>query len=156
MGAVLAAFVLAIATLVSGQATAHEITVKVTGFKPLDKADELSNGDFFARVTINGASEVTKTITTDKSEVHPDDWKITKTVPAGVHKVRVELIDKDVSVDDPIDINRVDGKRDLDFTVDTRSCRIEGFSETYSCGTTIRRTGTENKKAEISFVVKAH
>jgi hypothetical protein len=130
----------------------HEITVTVTRFKALDRADELSQGDYFARATINGKAKTTDVIS-DKKEVSPKNWVLSTSVPPGVHKVKLELIDKDLSVDDPIDINRVANKRDLDFTVDTNSCRIEGFSQEYKCGATITRGGTENKKADISFKV---
>ncbi|AHB50265.1 hypothetical protein W911_12635 [Hyphomicrobium nitrativorans NL23] len=138
-------------TEAGAQAAKHEITVTVTRFKALDRADELSAGDFFARVTIDGASQQTAVIS-DKAEVKPD-WKLSKEVKPGVHKVKLELIDKDVSVDDPIDINRLPNKRDLDFTVDTRSCKLDGFAQSYKCGATITRAGTERKKAEISFKV---
>ena len=53
-----------------------------------------------------------------------------------------------------VDINRLDGKRDLDFTIDTRSCRIEGFVTTYRCGQTIVRTGKERKASEVTFTVQ--
>lgn len=154
LGAGLATLGLGAAVLVPTEAAAqpsHEIIVTVTKFKALDRADDLSNGDFFARVTIDGQA-VNSPVLDAKAEVHPD-WKLSKSVPPGVHKVKLELIDKDVSVDDPIDINRLDKKRDLDFAVDTKSCKIEGFSGTYKCGTTITRAGGEQKKAIISFTV---
>lgn len=137
---------------VAAQAT-HDITITVTKFKSLDRADELSRGDFFARVTIDGKSQTTAVVS-DRAEVKPTDWVLTASVPAGEHKVKLELIDKDLSVDDPIDINRLGNKRDLDFTVDTRSGRIEGFSNSYKTGQTITRAGSETKKAEISFIVR--
>lgn len=133
------------------QSAKHEITLTVVRFKAIDKADELSAGDFFARVTIDGSKQQTATVS-DRAEVRPD-WKISKSVSPGVHKVKLELIDKDVSIDDPIDINRLGNKRDLDFTVDTRSCVIEGFATDYKCGATITRAGGERKMAEISFKV---
>lgn len=138
-------------TEAGAQAAKHEITVTVTRFKALDRADELSAGDFFARVTIDGASQQTAVIS-DKAEVQPN-WKLSKEVKPGVHKIKLALIDKDVSVDDPIDINRLPNKRDIDFTVDTRSCKIDGFAQSYKCGATITRAGTERKKAEISFKI---
>lgn len=139
--------------LATTDAAAAEITVTVTKFHALDRADDLSRGDFFARMTIDGKSVVTSTIS-DQAEVEPKDWTLTQTVSGGgKHKVKLELIDKDLSVDDPIDINRVNKKRDLEFSVNTSSCVIEGFSETYSCGRTITRAGGENKKASISFKV---
>ena len=155
MGAGLAAFGMTVAAVMPNEAGAqsksHEITVTVTRFKALDKADELSAGDFFARVTINGKAK-DSAIISNKTEASPN-WQISTSVPPGVHNVKVQLIDKDVSVDDPIDINKVANKRDIDFTVDTRSCKIDGFNQAYKCGATITRAGTENKKAEISFKV---
>lgn len=132
------------------QAT-HDITITVSRFQALDKADELSRGDFFARATIDGEAQVSPTVS-DQAEVSPD-WKLSKSVKPGVHKVKLELIDKDVSVDDPIDINRLANKRDLDFSVNTNTGRIEGFAQTYKVGQTITRAGSENKKASISFKV---
>lgn len=150
-----AAFAWGVATLqpteAGAQAAKHEITLTVTRFKALDRADELSAGDFFARVTIDGARQQSAIIS-DRMEVQPN-WKLSKDVSPGVHNVKLELIDKDVAVDDPIDINRLPNKRDLDFTVDTRSCRIDGFAQTYKCGATITRAGAERKKAEISFKI---
>lgn len=134
------------------QSAKHEITLTVVRFKAIDKADELSAGDFFARVTIDGSKQITATVSGDRAEVQPN-WKISKSVSPGVHKVKLELIDKDVSIDDPIDINRLGNKRDLDFTVDTRSCVIGGFASDYKCGATITRAGGEKKMAEISFKV---
>lgn len=138
-------------TEAGAQGAKHQVTVTITRFKAVDKADELSAGDFFARVTIDG-EKLNSAVISDRSEVRPD-WKLTKAVSPGVHKVKLELIDKDVSVDDPIDINRLGNKRDLDFTIDTRSCRIEGFATPYKCGGTITRAGGEKKMAEISFKV---
>ena len=60
---------------------------------------------------------------------------------------------KDIAADDPIDINRVDPKRSLDFVVNTRSCRLEGFSSPYRCGQRVVRAGGERKKAEMTFFV---
>lgn len=155
MGAGLAAFAMTVAAAVPNEAgaqtTSHEVTVTVTRFKALDKADEMSAGDFFARVTINGKAK-DSAIISNKMEGTPK-WQISTSVPPGVRDVKVQLIDNDVSVDDPIDINRVAGKRDIDFKIDTRSCRIDGFSQAYKCGATISRAGTEAKKAEISFTV---
>ncbi len=99
----------AVLTSAPGEAAAqktHEVTVTVTRFKALDRADELSRGDFFARVTINGKSKTTDVIS-DKEEVSPKNWELSTSVPPGVHNVKLELIDKDLSVDDPIDINRI-------------------------------------------------
>lgn len=132
-------------------AQSHEITITVTRFQALDKADELSSGDFFARMRVEGKAAFSPVLT-GQDEFTPN-WKLTLPISAGKQNVNLALIDKDVSVDDPIDINRLPNKRDLDFTVDTRTGRIEGFAESYKLGQTITRAGDENKKASISFKV---
>jgi hypothetical protein len=146
-----------VAALLAGPATTsaqtgtHEIVVTISHVKALDKFDEFSNGDMYGRVTIDGKVQKTPVIKGDK-EVKPN-WTISQAVSPGKHDVKVEILDKDVTVDDPIDINRVDKKRDLDFTVNTKTCKIEGFSSTYSCGKSISREGAEPKKADITFKV---
>lgn len=136
---------------VEAASASQELTIKVSRVTLLDKVDELSKGDLYARVTIDG--EVQSSPVVKGENVLKPDWKLSKKVTPGDHKVKVELVDKDVTQDDTIDINRVDKKRDLDFTVNTKSCKIEGFSSTYRCGSTITRTGQEPKKAEIAFTV---
>lgn len=131
-------------------ALADDITVTVTSVKGLDKVDELSGGDYFARITIAGDAKTTEIV---KKSVFKPDWSVTKSVSAGEHDVKLELIDKDIAEDDPVDINRLDNKRSLEFKVNTKTCRIEGFSTTQKCNATITRAGKENKKAEISFKV---
>ena len=57
----------------------------------------------------------------------------------------------------PVWANGVPGtKRDLDFVVNTRSCRLEGFSQAYRCGEDVRRSGGERKKAEMVFMVQVN
>ncbi len=148
--AALAAFAVAAAGTPSG-AGAAEIVITVKKFHALDRADELSSGDFFARMKINGKAAFSPVLTGET--VFNPDWKLTLPAKSGKNDVNLSLIDKDVSVDDPVDINRLPSKRDLDFTVNTKTCRIEGFAETYKCGQTITREGAENKKASISFTV---
>lgn len=149
MLAVLAAGALVPAALATS-AAADDITVTVTSVKGLDKVDELSGGDYFARITIDGETKNTEIV---KKAVFKPDWSVTKSVSSGVHDVKLELIDKDIAEDDPVDINRLDNKRSLEFKVNTKTCKIEGFSSTQKCGQTITRTGKEKKKAEISFKV---
>lgn len=150
---VLASLTLAffLAGVTAETATAADVTVNITRVKAIDPPDAFSKGDFYARVTIDG--EVQKTEVVKQSIDIKPNWKITKKVKPGEIKVKVEILDKDVSLDDPIDINRVDAKRDLDFTVDTRACRIEGFSEPYKCGQSITRVGKEKKAAGITMSV---
>ena len=58
---------------------------------------------------------------------------------------RLQVFDKDLMQDDPIDINRIDPKRNLDFVVNTRTCRIEGMAQAYRCGQPVVRAGGERK-----------
>jgi hypothetical protein len=144
------ALLAAVATAAPGAAIAEEITITVTSVKGLDKVDELSGGDYFARMTIDG--DVQNSTVVKDVEFKPD-WKLSKSVSAGKHDVKLELIDKDLAEDDPVDINRMPNKRSLEFSVDTKSCKIEGFSSTYRCGKAITRAGDETKKAAITFKV---
>ncbi len=128
-----------------------EVTVTLHQLIALDKADAFSSEDFYARVTIGG-----QTFKSDKvrqTDAIIPNWKFSAVVPNGRTDVKIEVFDKDVQVDDQIDINRIDPKRDLDFVVNTRNCRVEGFAQAYSCGTDIRRAGGERKKAEMVFMV---
>jgi C2 domain len=133
------------------QASSRDVTVTITSVKAIDKLDVFSRADFYARVTINGQMQATQRVR-QQNEIRPD-WKITARVPSGRHNIKLEILDKDVTVDEPIDINKVANKRDLDFTIDTRSCRIGGFSSSYRCGNPITRAGTERKSAEVTFSV---
>jgi hypothetical protein len=142
---------LSLGALTAGTATAEEVTVNIARVKAIDPPDAFSKGDFYARVTIDGETQKTEVVK-HSVDIKPN-WKITKKVKPGVIKVKVEILDKDISQDDPIDINRVDGKRDLDFTVDTGSCQIVGFSEPYKCGKSITRVGKEKKAAGITMLV---
>jgi hypothetical protein len=138
-------------TATTAAAKDPEVIIKVTRLRALDQADAFSKGDFYAKVTINGEAVSTPPVKQEQS-ITPD-WIVSKKVKAGVVKVNLAVFDKDVSVDDPIDINRVDNKRDLDFTVNTKTCKIEGFSSTYKCGAKITRAGKEKKDAEVTFIV---
>src|SRR5262245_10239807 len=100
------------------EAAADEIEIVIKHVKALDAWDELSKGDPFTRVTIDKDVKNTPVIE-QQTDVKPD-WKIAHKVKPGKHDVKLELFDKDVSVDDPIDINKVANKRSLEFIVDTR------------------------------------
>jgi hypothetical protein len=145
-----------VAPVLAGSST-HQIVVNVREIKPLDKYDELSLGDVYARVTISGTTQSTPILkqTATVGQALKPDWQIIQNVGPGVHPVKVELIDKDLSQDDVIDINRLPNRRVLEFTIDTRRCRIEGFASPYKCESPISRTGKEKKSAEITFSVDA-
>ncbi len=151
LGVALLALPLAFTGLASSKAQADEISINITRVQALDKFDELSKADFFARVTIAGEVMMTPFVR-NQNDVRPN-WVVKKTVPPGVHKVKVEILDKDVTKNELIDINRLDKKRDLDFEVNTRSCQITGFQQTYRCRSAIVRAGNETKKAALTFRV---
>lgn len=138
------------------QARDYEIVITIAQLTALDAADVWLAGpdDFYARVTIDG--EVFSTKIKRQQNLAQPNWKITKVVSNRKVDVRLEIYDKDIGKpDDKIDINRITPKRDLDFVVDTRRCRVEGFADSFRCGDEIRRQGYEDKKAEIVFYVDA-
>lgn len=140
----------------AGSAAAAEITIQVDRVRALDAIDSglAGQADFYARVTIAGETFTSK-VARGKDNVRPTDWVFKKTVKSGVHDVNIKIYDRDpLKADTFVDINRLDNKRDLDFKVDTRSCRIAGFAQRLSCGR-INRAGQEKKKAEIWFRVNA-
>ena len=147
------------ATLIAASAQAakaDEIIVTIESIQSLDRIDPGGGqADFFAQVTIDG--QVFRTPVVRKADVVRPNWVISKRVRPGTHRVKVEILDKDVlSKDDAIDINRLDGKRDLDFRVRTRPCVVLDFAEPYRCsgrGVTITRAGREKKSAEVRFNV---
>lgn len=129
-----------------------ELVITITSVRAIDKTDIFGKADFYAKVTIDG--ETTSTPVARQADSARPNWVVAKRVSRGKHDVRIQLLDKDPGKpDDVIDINRVANKRELDFQVDTSTCRISGFSSAYRCNTTIVREGTERKKAEIQFRV---
>lgn len=130
-----------------------EVTVTVNRYRTLDKIDVGGGApDIFARVTIGGTTQ--KSPVAKQQTAGKPGWKITQSVPRGKTNVKVELLDKDIlNPSDAIDINRVDKKRDLDFSVDTARCRVEGLTGISRCGQSISRAGNEKKKAEVDFTV---
>jgi hypothetical protein len=132
-------------------ATADEIAVTIERVRGVGQADALSKSDFYARVTIAGQTFQTDLVR-NQNDARPN-WVIKKDVPSGVHDVKVEILDKDLTKSETIDITRTAGKRDLDFKVRTRRCNISGFSPSPACGQPIVRAGNEGKAAEITFSV---
>jgi hypothetical protein len=154
-------FVLLLAAAATGLAATshaaptHSISVRIDQVRPIDKFDELSRGDLFARVTIAGETTTTpvKKQTTSRGKIINTNWVISRDVAPGTHPIKIELIDKDLTEDDIIDINRLGNRRILEFTVDTQRCRVEGFATTYRCKSRIVRAGRERKAAEVFFTV---
>lgn len=136
-------------------ASAQELVITIKSVRAVDRIDPAGlPPDFYARVTVDGKEYKTPVIR--KTQAINPNWVIRAPISGREAHVKLELYDKDVARDDPIDINRLDGKRDLDFTVRTRPCRVLGFAATYDCagrGATISRAGGEKKSADITFTV---
>lgn len=155
-GAVAGALAAALIVGAAHSAKADEIIVTIESIQALDKIDPGGGqADFFAQITIDG--QVFRTPVVRKADVVRPNWVVSKRVRAGTYRVKLEILDKDVlSKDDTIDINRLDGKRDLDFRVRTRPCVVLDFAEPYRCtgrGVSITRAGREKKSAEVRFNV---
>ncbi len=144
-----------VAAVGATSAQADTIVVKIETLKALDQLDPVGQADFFARVTMDGEVHQTKRIR--RHNVVNPNWEFTKTTNKRSIDVKIEIFDKDVLTrSDLIDINRIDNKRDLDFTVEPGRrgrCRVVGFAGGYSCGDKIIRAGRERKAAEITFSV---
>jgi hypothetical protein len=145
---------LAVADVASAQSR-RDVSVTIDHVKALDRVDwgVAGQADFYARVTIAGETFVTKPAR-GENDVRPN-WVFTKSVRASARvPVKVEIFDKDVfKPDERVDINRVNAKRDLDFTVNTYNCSIGGFSNSFRCKQPIMRGGQERKRAEVTFRV---
>jgi hypothetical protein len=139
--------------LIAQQGAGRDVVITVRTVKALDKLDAYSKADFFAQVTIAGGAPVASPVVKQAQQIAPN-WVLSKRVPQGVHNVRIEIFDKDLTKNEAIDINRLPNKRPLDFTVNTRNCAIGGFAQGYRCGDVIVRAGAEPKSAEIAFSVE--
>lgn len=128
-----------------------EVQVTIHRLVALDKGDAFSSEDFYARVTIDG--QVFKSQPIRQTDGVIPNWRFAAIVPPGRADVKIEVFDKDIAEDDQIDINRIDPKRDLDFVVNSRTCRIEGMASGYRCRADVTRAGGERKRAEMTFSV---
>jgi hypothetical protein len=141
------------AATLSTVAQAAEIIITVTDVKAIDRADVFSRPDFFAAVTIAGETFTTK-VARNQANVQPN-WVARKVVQRGTHDVKLALFDKDLTKNEQIDINTRDNKRDLDFRINTRNCRVLDLTGVaQGCRATITRAGKEKKAAEIRFTVE--
>lgn len=134
-------------------AVADEVIIRIERVRALDRIDPTSSPDFFAQVTIGG--QVFKTVRIKNAVDIRPNWVIRADVPSGVTPVNISILDNNIlKKDELIDVNRVDNKRDLDFRVNTRSCQILDFSQSYRCRDRIVRGGSEKKAAELTFRVE--
>lgn len=151
--ALAAAALLGALPAVATTASADEIRITIERVNGIGPGDLWSRSDFFARVTIGGVTTTTDVVR-NRNDARPN-WIIVRDVRRGTHDVKIEVLDRDVTKQEPIDITRTTGKKDLDFKVSTRPCRVIGFAGSPRCGQSITRGGNEGKSAEITFKVEA-
>lgn len=134
-------------------AQAADVIITVERVEALDQVDPAGRADLYARVTIDGEVFKAGPVRGAGNVVTPN-WVFTKRTDKRSVDVKLEIVDRDTfGPDDIIDINRVDGKRDLDFRVRTRPCDVIGFSGGAGCRESITREGRERKKARVTFRV---
>lgn len=149
--AIAAVVMLGAVPAVATTASAAEVTVTIERVNGRGPGDLWSRSDFFARVTIDGVTTTTDVVRNQNNAT--PNWTITREVRRGIHDIKIEILDKDVTKQESIDITRTPSKKDLDFRANTRTCSVLGFAEGYRCGQSIVREGDEGKSAEITFRV---
>lgn len=146
------AYALLIAGLASpAEAQQKEIVVTVSEVRLLDKADTFNRAEIYSRIIIAG--EWFETPVVKSSGTINPNWRANKSVNAGDHAIKLEILDRDLTMSEPVDINKVDRKRDVDLVVDTRNCRVSGDGINGKCDVTLKTTGRERKSAEVTITV---
>jgi hypothetical protein len=140
--------------------TAHaddEVTVTIQRVEQLECVDETlwwcgSEGDFYARVTIDGASFESSPID-DDADISPN-WTFRSTVSTGTIPIRIEIWDSDGFLrfgDDHVDITSGSG-RNLELSLNLSACTVSG-GVSGSCGVTLISSGTSDDRARVRFRV---
>ncbi len=132
-----------------------EVTVTIERVEQLECVDETlwwcgSDGDFYAKVVIDGTSSESSPID-DDADISPN-WAFRKTVTSASIGIRLEIWDSDGGLrfgDDHVDITP-GGGRSLDLTLNVASCTISG-GVSGSCGTTLVSSGTSDDRAGVRF-----
>ena len=149
-------FVALLAVGPASQALAqNEVTVTIERVEELECVDETlwwcgSDGDFYSKVVIDGASFESGEIS-DDADISPN-WSFRRTVTTGSIGIRIEIWDSDGFLrfgDDHVDVTS-GGDRNLDLTLDVSACSISG-DVSGSCGSTIQSSGTSDDRARIRF-----
>ncbi len=129
-----------------GAKTFSIVVHRVAQIDNLDKLDQLGSdkADFFMMLWVNGKDMGrTENVSTDDG---PTTWRRNLSSSARYVKIRMRLMDDDGGLekgDDHVDINPRSGKKDIDFTYDTRTGRITG-DVTGRRGTTIHAKGSND------------
>lgn len=132
-----------------------EVTVTIERVEELECVDETlwwcgSDGDFYAKVEIDGASFQSSEIS-DDADISPN-WTFRREVTAGSVSIRIEIWDSDGGLrfgDDHVDITS-GGGRNLNLTLNVGACSITG-DLSGSCATTLQSSGTSDDRARVSF-----
>jgi hypothetical protein len=111
-------------------ASAKQVTVRINRVAQIDNLDKFDldpdRADFYAQVWINGQLHRTKNFSFDDGRPY---WTFSKNVKTRYVNIRIKLLDDDGGLeeaDDFVDINPRKGKKDLHFTLDTKTGRIVG------------------------------
>ncbi len=144
----------------AGGQTGRTVTVtivRVAQKDNLDKMDQLGSdkADFYSLVQI-GQGPLIKSKNMSDDDGRPN-WKFTGSSNGRYVGIRIKLNDDDGGVeeqDDFVDINPKNGKKDLNFTLDTRTGRISGDVQGRR-GQVIRSDGQhDSDRGRIWFVVR--
>jgi len=132
-----------------------EVTVTIERVEQLECVDETlwwcgSDGDFYAKVVIDGASFESSPID-DDADISPN-WTFRRTVSSRSISIRLEIWDSDGGLrfgDDHVDITS-GGGRSLDLTLNLDGCTISG-GVSGSCGAPLLSSGTSDDRARVRF-----
>lgn len=150
-------FLLALVGAVPQGFADDEVTVTIERVEQLDCVDPTlwwcgSDGDFYARVVIDGDSFESSPID-DDADISPN-WTFRRTMSSRNINIRIEIWDSDGFLrfgDDHVDITS-SGGRSLDLTLNIDSCTISG-GVSGSCGATLVSSGTSDDRAQVRFRV---
>lgn len=128
----------------------------VTQIDDPDPGPTQGTGDFYARVTMDGARFAKSKHRDNRTSVRPN-WIFGLGFSSDVDRripIRIQIYDHDaLSRDDLCDLSPVDGKKRLDLTYDTATGQVTGdVSGTRDTPITVRGSGVSNR-VEVRFVV---
>jgi hypothetical protein len=134
-----------------------EVTVTIERVEQLECVDETlwwcgSDGDFYAKVVIDGGNFESSPID-DDADISPG-WTFRRTVTSRSIGIRIEIWDSDGFLrfgDDHVDITS-GGGRSLNLTLNLDSCTFSG-GVSGSCGATVTTSGTSDDRARVRFRV---
>lgn len=134
----------------------HNVTVTVHRVAQIDNLDKFDvdpdRADFYAQIWIAGEEHKTKNFSFDDGRPY---WTFTAEA-SGKVAIRIKLLDDDGGMeekDDFVDINRRKGKKDLNFTFNSKTGRITG-DVTGRAGRMIHSWGGgDSDKGSIWFTV---